>query len=93
MFYIFDGFLGCCGGVLRVLFQPDGSVLVQVSTPDQSTTEEIEYDARHPSFLHASDTLNYREMVYCKDLLRYSEEKLFEKLSNKEVSGKNLKTG
>lgn len=63
-----------CGEVPRVSFPPD-SILVQVGTPDQSILLKKLKGLPTPQSL--ARTLKYtRGVVYCKDLLRYSEEKL-----------------
>lgn len=80
MFHIFDRIFRFCGEVPRISFQPDGPVLVQVGTPNQKTQPK-----KLSMLANASISCNARVVIYCKDLLRYSEEKFLEKLSNQGV--------
>lgn len=77
MFDVFENIDGCCSEVPKISFQSDCSVLVQVGMPDQSKLlKKLTTITDIPVSYYLHDSLNYtRRVVYCTDLLRYSEEK------------------
>lgn len=87
IFDVHDEIIKCCGREPKIAFQTGGSLLIETVSPEESKKLQ---SLRSLSGLtakcspHASFN-QVRGVIHSKDLLRYSEERIQEKLKNQKV--------
>ena len=86
-FHVTRDIVKVCGSIPKIVPQADGSLLVEARDAEESATiEAINRLASCDVSVVGHATLNQsRGVVYCKDLLRYSEEELLDGLKDQGV--------
>ena len=89
IFEVHREIVAICGREPRMSTQGDGSLLVEVASAEESSRLQEKCNAPETRFSctpHATFNQS-RGVVYCRELLRYSEEKLLEELRVHKVVG------